>query len=337
DEDIEQTAAYTKHLLESEDDVQIIEHTSNPSPPPMEDKRPKADKNRDRIATLSSFRKESSSSDEEGQAYYAGGSEHSGQQMLGPSKKKDPNDIIQNLFNSAKEQGAKVVDASEQLPSQRPSFSGVGHKLGSDVNESSIIPDEQSNSQPPPVFLCLKMWRNGFSVDDGPLRAYEDPNSREFLESIKKGEIPRELIHGARGGEVNLNMEDHRHEDFVPPKKAVQAFSGKGFRLGAAAPEMVQISNQSEIRNEPSDIKIDETKPTTNVQVRLSDGSRLVLKLNLTHTIRDIRKHICSARPAYSSQPFILKTAFPNKELTEEDMTVEDAKLQNAVIVQTFK
>lgn len=44
---------------------------------------------------------ESNSSDEEGQAFYAGGSEHSGQQVLGPSKKKK--DVVSMLFKSAKE------------------------------------------------------------------------------------------------------------------------------------------------------------------------------------------------------------------------------------------
>lgn len=45
-------------------------------------------------------------------------------------------------------------------------------------------------------------------------------------------EVPRELIQQARGGEVNLNLEDHRHEDYVKPRTAVRAFAGEGRRLG---------------------------------------------------------------------------------------------------------
>lgn len=44
---------------------------------------------------------DSASSDEEGQAFYAGGSEHSGQQVLGPPKRKT--DMVAKLFKSAKE------------------------------------------------------------------------------------------------------------------------------------------------------------------------------------------------------------------------------------------
>ena len=41
------------------------------------------------------------SGDEDGQAFYAGGSEHSGQQVLGPPRKKS--DMVTKLFKSAKE------------------------------------------------------------------------------------------------------------------------------------------------------------------------------------------------------------------------------------------
>lgn len=35
--------------------------------------------------------------------------------------------------------------------------------------------------------MVLKMWQNGFSVDDGPLRGYDDEANREFLDSIRRG------------------------------------------------------------------------------------------------------------------------------------------------------
>ena len=44
--------------------------------------------------------------------------------------------------------------------------------------------------------------------------------------------MPQELIKEARGGEVNLNMEDHREEEYVKPKKPIKAFSGEGNKLG---------------------------------------------------------------------------------------------------------
>ena len=35
--------------------------------------------------------------------------------------------------------------------------------------------------------VVLKFWANGFSVDDGPLRAIDDPANEQFLDSVKRG------------------------------------------------------------------------------------------------------------------------------------------------------
>ena len=69
------------------------------------------------------------SSDEEGQAFYAGGSTHSGQQVLGPKKNKD---VVSKLFKSAKDHGAEVVDPREagRSKGKKNTFGGTGYKLG---------------------------------------------------------------------------------------------------------------------------------------------------------------------------------------------------------------
>ena len=72
------------------------------------------------------------------------------------------------------------------------------------------------------------MWRDGFSVDDGDIRHYNDPQHREFLQSVMKGQIPPELVKEAKGGEVNVDMEDHRDEEFVKPKVKAKPFQGTG-------------------------------------------------------------------------------------------------------------
>jgi len=53
------------------------------------------------------------------------------------------------------------------------------------------------------------------------------------LASIQRGELPRELIQQAQGGEVHLDMQDHREEEFVPPKQAYKLYSTEGHKLGA--------------------------------------------------------------------------------------------------------
>lgn len=305
---------------------------------------------RPRIATLGSLnqqQQQQSSSDDEGQAFYVGGSEKSGQQVLGPNKEKaDPNEVIKNVFKAAREQGAQPIEPESPEQARKfAAFKGKGKKLGDDEEGQDEAAGGESSPEIDlkPITMVLKMWRNGFSVDDGPLRAFQDPQNREFLESITRGEVPRELLRMARGGQVNLNMEDHRNEEYVQVKRRVKAFAGEGHRLGNVTPETIgasgsnsQASGDNKANEEEAKkrLKIDESKPTTNIQVRLSDGSRIVIKVNLDHTVQDIRSYICDARPVYGPLPFILMTNFPTKQLTDETQTVSEANLQNATLTQ---
>lgn len=59
----------------------------------------------------------------------------------------------------------------------------------------------------------------------------------------------------------------------------------------------------------------------------------LVARVNLDHTVADLRSFVSASRP--DSRAFILQTTFPNRELPDGE-TIEQAKLQNAVVVQRF-
>ncbi|XP_068843282.1 NSFL1 cofactor p47 isoform X3 [Capricornis sumatraensis] len=249
--------------------------------------------------------------EEEGQRFYAGGSERSGQQIVGPPRKRSPNELVDDLFKGAKEHGAVAVERVTKSPGE---------------------------TSKPRVHVVLKLWKTGFSLDNGELRSYQDPSNAQFLESIRRGEVPAELRRLAHGGQVNLDMEDHRDEDFVKPKGAFKAFTGEGQKLGSTAPQVLNTSSPAQqAENEAkasSSISIDESQPTTNIQIRLADGGRLVQKFNHSHRISDIRLFIVDARPAMAATSFVLMTTFPNKELADENQTLKEANLLNAVIVQ---
>ncbi|XP_064476804.1 NSFL1 cofactor p47-like [Ornithodoros turicata] len=290
-----------------------------------------------RLAGIADLAKEQSN-EEEGQAFYAGGSERSGQQVLGPGKKEV--NFVGELFKAAKMHGAQVVDPSDSLPgaTRRATFQGKGYRLGSAPDDAQVTVEPASHpAQGTPTTMTLKMWSNGFSIDDGPLRHYDDVASRDFLQSIQRGEIPHELLMRATG-EVNLNMEDHRHEDYIAPRRRVTAFEGEGHRLGTVLPGVVQKPpSTSEPGGEDAARKavpLDASQPSTSIQIRLADGSRIVAKLNDTHTIADVRNYIVAARPEYAGSTFVLLTTFPHKELEDEKASLKDANLLNAVIVQ---
>ncbi|CAC5416111.1 SHP1 [Mytilus coruscus] len=296
-----------------------------------------------RFATIANYQKEGdSSSSDEGQAFYAGGSETSGQQVLGPSKKKNNKKIVEDLFQSAKDHGAEEVGEPEakKPTGTKFAFRGAGYRLGeTEEDPIDVVQGAPIRDQARKVDMILKLWKNGFSIDNGPLRDFKDPANKEFLDSISKGEVPNELVREARGGEVSLDMEDHRTEDYVQPKVPVKAFAGEGHMLGSPAPNVVSAAASGSANDEAAlrEVSVNTSQPTTNIQIRLADGTRLTAKLNHSHTVRDIRRYIITARPQYAISSFVLLTTFPNKELTDESLTLQQANLLNAVIVQRVK
>ncbi|KAG7202892.1 hypothetical protein KM043_010037 [Ampulex compressa] len=283
--------------------------------------------------------RESSSEDEEGQAFYAGGSEHSGQQVLGPGKKKD---IVSDIFKSCQEQS--VVTEPKVGGQQRPNtFGGTGYKLGQTSSDSEVVSASSSDQQSNSGLITLKLWKDGFTINDSEIRPYTEAENRDFLAAIKRGEIPAEIRQQVQGVEVRLDMEDHRHEVYVPPKVKVKAFTGKGHMLGSPSPATVgmtvptdpadQAANEAQAKKE---LNLDESKPTTTLQIRLADGTSVKARFNLMHTTNDIRRYITTMRPQYAIREFSLLTMYPTKELAE-DKTIEEAGLQNTAIMQRLK
>ncbi|CAI0550935.1 unnamed protein product, partial [Linum tenue] len=75
---------------------------------------------------------------------------------------------------------------------------------------------------------------------------------------------------------------------------------------------------------------------STSIQLRLADGTRMVSRFNLHHTVRDVRSFIMASRPG-EAQGFQLQTmGFPPRQLTDPDQTIEDAGIASSVVIQKF-
>ncbi|MEE6476948.1 hypothetical protein FKM82_011290 [Ascaphus truei] len=80
--------------------------------------------------------------------------------------------------------------------------------------------------------IVIKMWKNGFTINDGELRDYTDAANRQFMDSMRKGELPSELQKTFEKEEVDVNVEDRKHEEYSFRKPLFSPFSGLGHRLG---------------------------------------------------------------------------------------------------------
>ena len=64
----------------------------------------------------------------------------------------------------------------------------------------------------------ITLYRNGFTIGDGAFREKSDPVNRRFIESLARGEIPRELEENDTSDErIVVELKDKRLEDYTLP------------------------------------------------------------------------------------------------------------------------
>ncbi|NXX48793.1 UBX2A protein, partial [Tricholaema leucomelas] len=192
------------------------------------------------------------------------------------------------------------------------------------------------------VDVIITLWKNGFTVNDGDLRSYTNVANQQFLDSIKKGELPFELQKVFDKEEVDVKVEDKKDKVYLSSKKPMfHPFSGHGYRLGSATPRIlckVRDDHQGpDNKKHLPLVPLNDLEPITNIQIWLADGERIIQKFNISHRISHVRDFITKYQGSEGSVPFTLTTSLPFRELQDETLTLEEAKLQNAVVVQRLQ
>ncbi|KAF8674578.1 SEP protein [Rhizoctonia solani] len=286
---------------------------------------------------------------------YTGG-EHSGLSVQNPdtARRSGPPNLVRDIFKKAAEGSSSNAAAAPSEEPRSSIFSGGGHTLGSDEIESTYIPDPNAQTARPEdddevAIREITFWRDGFSIADGPLLKYDDPANQAILSAINSGSAPPSVLNVRVGQPVELRVAQRTKEDYrPPPPKPATPFSGSGNRLGAPAPSGEASGSGSGstsmpgtfANSEPESIRtmfeVDNSQPTTSIQVRLADGTRLTCRMNLTHTVGDIRSFINASTPGAASRPYTIGTTFPNRILEDPTQTVESAGIKGSVVVQRW-
>ncbi|XP_069829185.1 UBX domain-containing protein 2A [Dendropsophus ebraccatus] len=213
--------------------------------------------------------------------------------------------------------------------SERKRCDSFVNSLFEEANDAGVLnasPEDEAE-------VVIKMWKNGFTINDGQLRDYTDAVNRQFMDSMKKGELPPELHKTFAKKELSVNVEDRKGEEYLIRKKYVDPFSGQGYRLGSATPNVVTKAMNRDEQDLPT-VQLNAKEPQTNIKIWLADGKRIVQKFNTTHRISDVRNFV-ERLPCKSERiPFTLATSFPLQDLLDEAVTIQEARLQNAVLVQ---
>ncbi|XP_017838889.1 NSFL1 cofactor p47 [Drosophila busckii] len=281
-------------------------------------------------------------------AYYAGGSESSGQQILGQSSAKRV-----QIENSTP--ALTTVDSDRSLRAW-----GHGVRLGSahpinppptrDARDAAADTDSEL-TEPEQTMVVLHLWSEGFSLDDGSLRLYEVPENERFLRAIMRGDYPDEMQQ--LGQRIELSIQDHTNISFRHLSR--KQFMGPGRALGSPVPPtstdntpttaaaaadaqlaitLPQQQQLLELHAERS-LQLNVQAALTTIQFRLADGSRLAARFNHTHNIADLYRYVRLARPQYESSNFMVMSAFPRVELQESDTrSLAACNLLNVVLTQ---
>ena len=149
------------------------------------------------------------------------------------------------------------------------------------------------------------------------------------------------------GQEVDVEIKQHQ-ENYVKPKKKYQPFGGQGTRLGSPTPGEPASSTVPApatttmippSASAPTQVEVNESEPTVNLQIRLADGTRLSSRFNTTHTIGDVYSFVMASRPENQGLAWVLMTTFPSKELSDKSAALGDLSefKRGGVVVQKLQ
>ncbi|KUI71492.1 UBX domain-containing protein 1 [Cytospora mali] len=274
---------------------------------------------------------------------FAGG-EKSGLAVQDPSRNAaDPQNVIKDILAKAKANAKRATseEASSPGPSRSSNFRGSGVTVGGEGTESRTIADAQVPRTPrgeelPVVTRTLHLWRDGFSIEDGPLRRYDDPQHAMDLQMIRTGRAPLHLMDVEHGQRCDVRLQQHE-EDWHQLPRIYRPFGGQGRRLGSPMPgdgssasvplqhATAPAASSSTPAAAPAPVAdVDSSQPSVAIRFQMPDGSRLPARFNLTHTIGDLYQFARSASADTRDRPFMIQSTFPSKEYTDHSQKLEE-------------
>ncbi|KAL2195237.1 hypothetical protein P885DRAFT_41279 [Corynascus similis CBS 632.67] len=263
---------------------------------------------------------------------FAGG-EKSGLAVQDPAQRSsDPRKLIGDIVAKARSNARQ--SSEETAGPSRSRFRGAGQTLGGDGVESRVIPDPRGSAIPtataegPVQERVLHIWNDGFSIDDGELRRFDDPQNRADLQMIREGRAPIHLMNVRLDQRVDVKLQQH-NEDYRPLPKVYRPFSGEGRRLGspvpgeaAAAPQPVSTTAATASASQAPSTGVDESQPILTLRIQLPDGTRLPARFNTTQTVGDVYDFIERSSPSINNRAWVLSTTFPNKEHEDKGLVL---------------
>lgn len=138
--------------------------------------------------------------------------------------------------------------------------------------------------------------------------------------------IPKELRAKYPKGGITVSLSDHTSEVYTPPPPPpYTAFSGQAVSLGGAKPVVTTEKPKTNVK-----FPVDEGKKKTTVQIRLHNGEKQTLEVNLDTRVQAIHEYV---RKISGLAKFDLISGFPPVPLKLE-RTVTELGLEDSTLIQ---
>lgn len=199
-----------------------------------------------------------------------------------------------------------------------------GMAIENPYNKISDLYQNNPNAKPKHQ-IKLKIYKNGFKIDNGPFRPLTKLDNKKYIEEINKKLIPQEYIKkGIK--DLEIAIEDNKTVNYNEPipEKQFKPFVGRGRSVGRVNLTGLHV-------NKNANTNVIKTKPTCKIHIRLYNGEMVNKEFNLNQTVRDLKMFV---EKASGSNRFQLLEGFPPKVLTELNKTIEELKLNETTLTQ---
>lgn len=265
---------------------------------------------------------------------------------------RDDNDGTNNRYvGGVSARGGGSGLAVEPTPEESNSDPSSASNLLSTIRSNASQPSPADEDASPPSRI-ITLYRSGFTIDNGPLRRLDDPSNAEFLRDLAKGIVPKELQADDQGedqGGRTVGLVDKRHlehdddDDDSPPSSGAAAaaaglasFTGEGQSLGGSGPSVsggIVSPPSEEQQQQQHQPMVDTEKPVTVIQVRLLNGKKLKVKINVDAAVKDLVSFVNASGDA-GQEDYVLSAGFPPKILEDLEKTVGEMGLQGSQVIQ---
>lgn len=218
---------------------------------------------------------------------------------------------------------------NEKKDGEPVSFYAGGEKSG-------IAVDQPDNNKPA---VSITVYSNGFCINDGTFRSFDVEANREYLKSIREGTATQDLAQYAKNGEVSVALTDKSNEKFHDDSSTVTPteptlFVGQGRTLGSStATSITTKPPTSSTATTTIEVPVNTDEPTTTLQFRFHDGTRIRQTFNVTSTVGDVFDFV--TRAADIPGGYDLVTGFPGKPIREPlDKSLKECGLLNSIVTQ---